>query len=245
MDAGNIITGNGDAGVTVNFAGTMTTGVPVLQPGQYSVRVVAATNGDVSTVELLDANGAALTIDQDGTAGAGATGTISTARDMSTGTTTFNFGNGVSIGLNAITADGTYTAAFTLKDNGSAYNLTSLGGTTVGSTWLDTNSGTTLTAEALGTAQSYSNLMTYLESKLDTVNAQMAKLGAFTGRLTFKEDQVMASQINVEASYNRIMNANMAEEQVNASKFLILQQTSIAMLGQANQAPQFLLSLFR
>jgi flagellin len=49
----------------------------------------------------------------------------------------------------------------------------------------------------------------------------------------------------VEAAYNRIMNADMAEEQVNASKYLVLQQTAVAMLAQANQAPQFLLSLFQ
>ena len=42
-----------------------------------------------------------------------------------------------------------------------------------------------------------------------------------------------------------LMNANMAEEQVNASKYLVLQQTAVAMLAQANQAPQFLLSLFQ
>jgi flagellin len=41
------------------------------------------------------------------------------------------------------------------------------------------------------------------------------------------------------------MNANMAEEQMNASKYTILQQTAISMLAQANQAPQNLLSLFR
>jgi flagellin len=64
-------------------------------------------------------------------------------------------------------------------------------------------------------------------------------------RLSFKEDSVSTAQINVEASYNRIMNANMAEEQMNASKYSILQQTAIAMLAQANQAPQNLLSLFR
>jgi flagellin len=41
------------------------------------------------------------------------------------------------------------------------------------------------------------------------------------------------------------MNANMAMEQVNASKFAILQQTATAMLAQANSAPQYVLSLFR
>jgi flagellin len=80
---------------------------------------------------------------------------------------------------------------------------------------------------------------------MNIVNAEMSKVGALTGRMTFKEDQISASQINTEAAYNRIMNANMAEEQVNASKFQILQQTATAMLAQANAAPQFLLSLFR
>jgi flagellin-like hook-associated protein FlgL len=37
----------------------------------------------------------------------------------------------------------------------------------------------------------------------------------------------------------------LAEEQVNASKFQILQQTAISMLAQANQAPASLLSLFK
>jgi len=73
----------------------------------------------------------------------------------------------------------------------------------------------------------------------------MAMIGSFVGRLSFKEDQVTNAQINVEGSWNRIMNANMAEEQVNASKLLILQQTATAMLAQANAAPQFLLSLFK
>ncbi|HEY9076452.1 MAG TPA: flagellin, partial [Anaerolineaceae bacterium] len=64
-------------------------------------------------------------------------------------------------------------------------------------------------------------------------------------RMTFKEEQLSVAYTNTEGAYNRIMNANMAEEQVNASKFLILQQTATAMLAQANSAPQFLLSLFK
>jgi flagellin len=87
--------------------------------------------------------------------------------------------------------------------------------------------------------------MTHVNAKLSKVTSQLSTLGALTGRLTFKEDQVAASQINTEAAYNRIMNANMAEEQVNASKYTILQQTATAMLAQANAAPQSLLALFR
>jgi flagellin len=94
-------------------------------------------------------------------------------------------------------------------------------------------------------AQGFADYMDDVQSAMNVVNAEMAKVGALTGRMTFKEDQISAAQINTEAAYNRIMNANMAEEQVNASKFQILQQTATAMLAQANAAPQFLLSLFK
>ena len=63
--------------------------------------------------------------------------------------------------------------------------------------------------------------------------------------LNFKEEALTLQHANTEAAYNRIMNANMAEEQVEASKFQILQQTGTAMLAQANQAPSAILSLFR
>jgi flagellin len=41
------------------------------------------------------------------------------------------------------------------------------------------------------------------------------------------------------------MNADMAQEQLEATKYSILQQTGVTMLAQANAAPQGILSLFR
>ncbi|HBY02347.1 MAG TPA: flagellin protein, partial [Rikenellaceae bacterium] len=98
---------------------------------------------------------------------------------------------------------------------------------------------------AVSNADDFAAYMKKIDDAMVLVNSQLSKIGSLTGSLTFKEDQVSSSQINIEASYNRIMNANMAEEQVNASKLTILQQTSTAMLAQANAAPQFLLSLFK
>ena len=71
------------------------------------------------------------------------------------------------------------------------------------------------------------------------------EVGSFMARLTFKQDSLTVQYINTEAAYNRIMNANIAQEQVEASKFVILQQTATAMVAQANVTPQFLLTLFR
>jgi len=84
-----------------------------------------------------------------------------------------------------------------------------------------------------------------IDSALNRVKQGVREVGSFMARLTFKEDSLTVQYTNTEAAYNRIMNANMAEEQVNASKYAILQQTATAMLSQANVAPQFILSLFR
>jgi flagellin-like hook-associated protein FlgL len=87
--------------------------------------------------------------------------------------------------------------------------------------------------------------MTTINTALDKVTSTLSDLGALMARLTYKEEQAATAQVNVEGAYSRIMNANMAEEQLNASKYTILQQTATAMLAQANAAPQSLLTLFR
>ena len=97
----------------------------------------------------------------------------------------------------------------------------------------------------VSTAAKAGAYMTTANYALDKVTSSLSDLGSLMARLTFKEESISTAQVNVEAAHSRIMNANMAEEQMNASKYTILQQTAIAMLAQANQAPQNLLSLFR
>jgi flagellin len=84
-----------------------------------------------------------------------------------------------------------------------------------------------------------------IDSVLDKVRNGVMDVGAFEARLIFKEDTLKIQYTNTESAYNRIMNADMASEQVEASKFSILQQTATAMLAQANVAPQFILQLFQ
>jgi flagellin len=84
-----------------------------------------------------------------------------------------------------------------------------------------------------------------IQDAITKVKTAIGQVGAFSARLSFKEEALTTQYTNTDAAYNRIMNADMAQEQVDASKLLILQQTSTAMLAQANSAPQFILSLFR
>ncbi len=97
----------------------------------------------------------------------------------------------------------------------------------------------------LSTQGTYATYMGQVDSAIDTISSKLSTVGALMSKLTFKEEQLAVSQVNVEGAYNRIMNADMAQEQLEATKFSILQQTSITMLAQANMAPQGILSLFR
>ena len=56
-------------------------------------------------------------------------------------------------------------------------------------------------------------------------------------------DNNFADAVNC-STFKRITNAQKAEEQVDASKALIQQRTSTALLAQANMAPKLLLSIF-
>jgi flagellin len=84
-----------------------------------------------------------------------------------------------------------------------------------------------------------------VDAGLTTVNTEIGKIGANVNRLQTKESNLTTAITNTEAAKSRIMDADVAKEQIMASKLSILQQTSTAQLAQANSSPQAFLSLFR
>jgi flagellin len=64
-------------------------------------------------------------------------------------------------------------------------------------------------------------------------------------RLTIKETNLTTAITNTDAAKSRIMDADVAKEQIQVSKLQILQQTSTAQLAQANASPKNFLSLFQ
>jgi flagellin len=144
--------------------------------------------------------------------------------------------------------DGDVTAGLSFLVDASggsvAFNFGSNRGFVVGT---DTGLGfTTANLSAASAGGTYARTVSdQIDSALNRVKQGVREVGSFMARLTFKEDALTIQYTNTEAAYNRIMNANMAQEQVEASKYAILQQTATAMLSQANVAPQFILSLFQ
>ena len=84
-----------------------------------------------------------------------------------------------------------------------------------------------------------------LDTAISRVSTELQKVGSLVSRLDIKEQTLSTSITNTEAAKSRIMDADMAKEQLEMTKLQILQQTSTAQLAQANAAPQGVLSLFR
>ena len=160
------------------------------------------------------------------------------ATHLITGSGASGYGTGLQqLSFLVDSAGGSVGFSFTNDING-GFGLTGLG--------LSTGSSGT---GAIGRVSQGGSVAYTVAQEIDTALARVKQgvreVGSFMARLTFKEDSLTVQYTNTEAAYNRIMNANMAEEQVEASKYAILQQTATAMLSQANVAPQFILSLFR
>ena len=84
-----------------------------------------------------------------------------------------------------------------------------------------------------------------IDAAIGEVSSRRADLGASQNRLEHRLNNLATYQENLVASESRIRDVDMAQEMVNFSKLQILQQAGTAMLAQANQSSQGVLSLLR
>lgn len=84
-----------------------------------------------------------------------------------------------------------------------------------------------------------------LDLALMRVSKQRADLGAYQNRLEFATKGIMIGAENTQAAESRIRDADMAKEMTSYSKNNILVQSATAMLAQANQKSQNVLTLLR
>jgi len=101
---------------------------------------------------------------------------------------------------------------------------------------------------SLGTAfatVSAADAISQIDAAIGKVSAQRATFGAVQNRMDHALGAAATSQENLVAAESRIRDVDMAEEMVRFTKNQILSQAGTAMLAQANQAPQGVLSLLR
>jgi flagellin len=107
--------------------------------------------------------------------------------------------------------------------------------------------GTKLTASALDVSSvaNAGTTMTNVDSALTAVNTTRASLGAAQSRLQSAVNNLTNNVTNLSAARSQIEDADYSAETTSLAKAQILSQASTAMLSQANQSQQNVLSLLR
>ena len=84
-----------------------------------------------------------------------------------------------------------------------------------------------------------------LDLAIDTVNSTRSSMGATMNQLSYSADNMINISTNIAASRSTVMDTDYATASATLSKAQIVQQAATAMLAQANQQPQSVLSLLK
>lgn len=84
-----------------------------------------------------------------------------------------------------------------------------------------------------------------VDKAVDYISTQRATYGSQMNRLSYISQNLQAQSTNLQASRSAITDTNFASETANLTKGQIMQQAATAMLAQANQMPNVILSLLK
>src|SRR6218665_526705 len=97
----------------------------------------------------------------------------------------------------------------------------------------------------VSTATAANGLLTTLSTELDSISSARASLGAGQNRLESVVNNLTTNVTNLSDARSRIEDADYSAETTALAKAQILSQASTAMISQANQSQQNVLSLLR
>ena len=89
------------------------------------------------------------------------------------------------------------------------------------------------------------NWIKLIDTAIGTVSTARASMGAMVNRLNYAVDNLTNTSTNLSASTSRIEDTDYSAATSELAKHQILQQAATAMLAQANQQPQLVLSLLK
>jgi flagellin len=106
-------------------------------------------------------------------------------------------------------------------------------------------SGQSLVGLNISTAKTATAAITTIDNAIEKVSEMRSKLGAMENRLTATVNNLSNIVTNTQASRSRIQDTDYASETTALAKAQIISQAATAMLAQANQQPQSVLSLLK
>jgi len=101
-------------------------------------------------------------------------------------------------------------------------------------------------AGAMGTTTtSMTSTLAAVNTYITALDTQRAKLGAFQNQMEYAVSNVTEMASNLSAARSRVIDTDYASETASLTKGQILQQAATAMLAQANQMPNVILTLLK
>jgi len=177
--------------------------------------ILTNTNGDAITVGLSGANGTAAN-------------------------------TGLTAGTVAAGANGKITLQTSISSTGITLGGGGGGEITIGfATGAQTLTTNLLTNVSVNDRASANNTILVADAALTQVSSLRGNLGAVQNRFESTIANLQNVSENLSAARSRILDADIAQETSNMTKQNILQQAGVAILAQANQAPQLALSLLK
>lgn len=167
--------------------------------------------------------------------------------------------NDANIGVGAFATDAGIDLVTSLASGSAAGNIETLkfaSGTTISAAETSAKTATSQTLNTvtdgnrvkdidLNTVQGSQEAVIIIDQAIQAIDAQRADLGAVQNRFENTIANLQNIGENVSAARGRIQDTDFAAETANLSKNQILQQAGTAILAQANQLPQAVLSLLQ
>jgi flagellin len=155
-------------------------------------------------------------------------------------------GGGAAADASAATGDFTNRGTLTLSSS----QAITLSGTEDVNIGFDNVTSIALDAQSLLntnvlTVAASNNAMSRVDAALTVVSNLRSQFGAIQGRFESTISNLQAVSENLTASRSRIQDADFAAETASLTRAQILQQAGIAILAQANAAPQSVLALLQ
>jgi flagellin len=182
-------------------------------------------------------------------AGTGVTLLNSSGQDIAIGNSASG-SNTVSVGAQSVIAgNGTQVHGQLTFDSDKSFSLAA---TTTPATTVSFFTGVSASSQLqkvsdmdVSSADAAQRTLAIVDAALATVNSQKSKFGALQARFESTISNLQVSTENLSSARSRIQDTDFAKETATLTRSQILQQAGTAMLSQANQLPQQVLSLLK
>jgi flagellin len=226
---------------TLSAAGTadgLSAAVSAINDQSSKTGVTASLNTAGTAVVLTNATGNDIRVADTAVANSGAVTVQKLAADGS------NSGAAATLAVNT-TADNSVSSGYITLDSDKSFSVDA---STAAATDAFADSASTLKKVSdldVTTFAKATDALKTVDSALSFINGERAKLGALQSRFETSISNLQVTSENLSSSRSRILDADFASETANLSRAQILQQAGTAMVAQANQLPQGVLSLLR